>query len=165
VLGGSAGGVFVGRTITEHPDLFGTEVIAVGNVDSLRSETRANGTGNIPEYGTVTREDEFRALVAMSPYANVRPGTSYPAVLFEHGVNDSRVDVWVPRKLASRLAGASTTGRPVLSHLDFDAGHGAGSSREQTLERLADRSAFLLWQAGDPAWQPVAPPSGMARQR
>jgi len=49
--------------------------------------------------------------------------------------------------------------------LDFDAGHGAGSSREQTLERLADRSASLLWQAGDPDFQPVAPPSGMAPQR
>ena len=157
VMGGSAGGVFVGRAITERPDLFAAAVIAVGNVDSLRSETRANGAGNVPEYGTVTREDEFRALLAMSPYANVRPGTSYPAVLFEHGVNDSRVDVWMPLKLASRLAGASTSARPVLLRLDFDAGHGAGSTREQTLERLADRSAFLLWQAGIPAFQPVAP--------
>ena len=156
VMGGSAGGVFVGRAITERPDLFAAAVIAVGNVDSLRSETRANGAGNVPEYGTVTREDEFRALLAMSPYANVRPGTSYPAVLFEHGVNDSRVDVWMPLKLASRLAGASTSARPVLLRLDFDAGHGAGSTREQTLERLADRSAFLLWQAGIPAFQPVA---------
>jgi prolyl oligopeptidase len=165
VLGGSAGGVFVGRAITERPDLFGAAVIAVGNVDSLRSETCANGAGNIPEYGTVTRENEFRALLAMSPYANVRSGTSYPAVFFEHDVNDSRVDVWMPLKLASRLAGASTSGRPVLLRLDFDAGHGAGSSREQTLERLADRSASLLWQAGDPDFQPVAPPSGMAPQR
>jgi prolyl oligopeptidase len=165
VLGGNAGGVFVGRTITERPDLFGAAVIAVGNVDSLRPETRANGTGNIPEYGTVTKADEFRALLAMGPYASVRPGTSYPAVAFEHGVNDSRFDVWVPLKLASRLAAASTTGRPVLLRLDFDAGHGAGSSREPTLERLADRSAFLLGQTGDPALQPVAPPSGMARQR
>ncbi len=150
VMGGSAGGVFVGRAITERPDLFGAAVIAVGNVDSLRSETRANGAGNIPEYGTVTREDEFRALLAMSPYAHVTPGTRYPAVLFEHGVNDSRVDVWMPLKLASRLAGASTSGRPVLLRLDFDAGHGAGSSREQTLERLADRSAFLLVAGGRP---------------
>lgn len=165
VMGGSAGGVFVGRAITERPDLFGAAVIAVGNVDSLRSETRANGAGNIPEYGTVTREDEFRALLAMSPYAHVTPGTRYPAVFFEHGVNDSRVDVWMPLKLASRLAGASASGRPVLLRLDFDAGHGAGSSREQTLERLADRSAFLLWQAGVPDFQPVAQTTGAAPQR
>jgi len=78
-------------------------------------------------------------------------------VLFEHGVNDSRVDVWMPLKLASRLAGASTSGRPVLLRLDYDAGHGAGGTREATLARLADRWAFLLWQAGDPAFRPVAP--------
>ncbi len=157
VMGGSAGGIFAGRAITERPDLFAAAVIAVGNVDSLRSESRANGAANVPEYGTVTKEDEFRALFAMSPYANVRPGTPYPAVLFEHGVNDSRVDVWMPLKLASRLASASTSGRPVLLRLDYDAGHGAGGTREATLARLADRWAFLLWQAGDPAFRPVAP--------
>jgi prolyl oligopeptidase len=157
VIGGSAGGIFAGRAITERPDLFAAAVIAVGNVDSLRSESRANGAANIPEYGTVTREDEFRALLAMSPYANVRPGTPYPAVLLEHGVNDSRVDVWMPLKLASRLAGASTSGRPVLLRLEYDAGHGAGGTREAALERLADRWSFLLWQAGDPAFRPLAP--------
>ena len=105
VYGGSAGGIFVGRAITERPDLFRSAVIAVGNVDSIRSETRANGVANIPEYGTVKKEDEFRALLAMSPYANVKAGTSYPAVLFEHGVNDSprrRVDV-AEARLAHRV--------------------------------------------------------------
>jgi prolyl oligopeptidase len=165
VMGGSAGGIFVGRAITERPDLFGAAVVAVGNVDSLRSESRANGAANIPEYGTVTREDEFRALLAMSPYANVAPGTPFPAVLLEHGVNDSRVDVWMALKLASRLAAATTSGRPVLLRLDYDAGHGAGGTRAQSLARLADRWAFLLWRAGVPAFQPVAPGTtpGVAR--
>ena len=111
VLGGSAGGIFVGRAITERPDLFASAVIAVGNVDSIRSESRANGAGNVTEYGTVRIEEEFKALLAMSPYANVKPGTAYPAVLLEHGVNDIRVDVWMAAKLASRLAASTTSGK------------------------------------------------------
>jgi len=156
IMGGSAGGIFVGRAITERPDLYSAAVIAVGNVDSIRSETRANGAGNVPEYGTVTREDEFRALLAMSPYANVKPGARYPAVLFEHGVNDSRVDVWMATKLASRLAASTTGDAPVLLRLDYEAGHGVGSTRDQVQRQLADRWTFLLWRAGHPQFQPAA---------
>jgi prolyl oligopeptidase len=156
IYGGSAGGIFVGRAITERPDLFASAAIGVGNTDSLRSETRANGAGNIPEYGTFKREDEFKALLAMSPYANVRPQSSLPAVLFEHGVNDSRVDVWMTLKTASRMAAASTSGKPVLMRLEYDGGHGVGQTREQSQARTADRWAFFLWQAGKPEFQPVA---------
>ena len=154
IYGGSAGAIFVGRAITERPDLFGAAVIGVGNTDSVRSETRANGVGNIPEYGTVTREDEFRALVVMSPYANVKPGSRYPAVLFEHGVNDTRVDVWMTLKMGSRLAASSVSGKPVLMRLEYDAGHGIGATRDQAQQRLADRWSFFLWQAGVPEFQP-----------
>jgi prolyl oligopeptidase len=154
IYGGSAGGIFVGRAITARPDLFRGAVIAVGNVDSIRSETRANGAANIPEYGTVAREDEFRALLAMSPYANVKAETPYPAVLFEHGVNDSRVDVWMATKLASRLSAATTSKRPVLLRLDYEAGHGAGATRDQAQRQIADRWSFLLWQAGVAEFQP-----------
>jgi prolyl oligopeptidase len=156
IYGGSAGGIFVGRAITERPDLFGAAAIGVGNTDSVRSETRANGAGNVPEYGTVTREDEFRALLAMSPYANVKPGAAYPAVLLEHGVNDSRVDVWMSLKMGSRLAAASSSGKPVIMRLESDAGHGVGATRDQAQSRTADRWAFFLWRAGVPAFQPLA---------
>jgi prolyl oligopeptidase len=156
IMGGSAGGIFVGRAITERPELFSAAVIAVGNVDSVRSETRANGAANTHEYGTVTKEDEFRALLAMSPYANVKPRTTYPAVLFEHGVNDSRVDVWMSTKLASRLAANTTSDAPVLLRLDYDAGHGVGSTRDQAQRQIADRWSFLLWRAGVAEFQPAA---------
>ena len=155
VSGGSAGGIFVGRAITERPDLFSAAVVSVGNVDQIRSETRANGAANVPEYGTVTKEDEFRALLAMSPYANVKPGTPYPAVLLEHGVNDSRVDVWMSLKFASRLAASTTSGNPVLLRLDYDGGHGVGRTRAQGQAQVADRWSFLLWRAGHPDFQPA----------
>jgi prolyl oligopeptidase len=158
VYGGSAGGIFVGRAITERPDLFAAAVIAVGNTDSIRSETRANGAGNIPEYGTVTKEDEFHALREMSPYEHVKPGTRYPAVLFTHGINDTRVDVWMTLKMGARLAAATTSGKPVLMRLEAEAGHGPGATLAQAQGRMADMWSFLLWQAGAPAYQPKASP-------
>ncbi len=148
IVGGSAGGIFVGRAFTARPDLFAAAVVSVGNTDLVRSETRANGIANIHEYGTVKQEDEFRALLEMSPYANIREGVKYPAVLFEHGVNDSRVDVWMTLKTASRLAAATASGKPVLQRLEYDGGHGVGSTREQGQRRTADRWSFLLWQFG-----------------
>jgi prolyl oligopeptidase len=148
VYGGSAGGIFVGRAMTERPDLFAAAIISVGNSDLVRSETRANGVANIPEYGTVRKEDEFRALLQMSPYAQTRDGVKYPAALFEHGVNDIRVDVWMTLKMASRLAAATTSGKPVLQRLEYDGGHGVGATRSQSRERTADSWAFLLWQFG-----------------
>jgi prolyl oligopeptidase len=154
IYGGSAGGIFVGRAFTERPDLFGSAAMLVGNTDSVRSETRANGVANIPEYGTVKDEQEFKALLVMSTYNNIKADTKYPAVIFEHGVNDTRVDVWMTLKTGSRLAAATTSGKPVLMRLDYDAGHGIGSTREQAQRRTADRWAFFLWQAGVPGFQP-----------
>lgn len=154
IYGGSAGAIFVGRAITDRPDLFSAALIAVGNTDSVRSETRANGAGNVPEYGTVKKEDEFRGLLAMSTYANTKPGTRYPAILFEHGVNDARVDVWMTLKAGARFAAATTSGKPVLMRLEYDSGHGAGTTRDQAQSRLADRWSFFLWQAGIPEFQP-----------
>ncbi len=154
IYGGSAGGIFVGRAITERPDLFAAAVPSVGTFGGMRFEFTANGVVNVPEFGTVKKEDEFKALLEMSSYDHVKPGTKYPAVMFMHGVNDIRVDVWQSTKMASRLAPASTSGRPVLLRLEYDSGHGQGSTREQAQLRSADTWAFLLWQFGDPAFQP-----------
>jgi prolyl oligopeptidase len=154
--GGSAGGILVGRALTERPDLFAAALPSVPVLDTVRSETRANGVANIPEYGTVKKEDEFRGLLAMSSYQAVREGTRYPGVLLLHGVNDARVDVWQSSKFYARLSAAQAGSRPVLMRLDYEAGHGSGSSREQAQQRQADAWAFLLWQFGVPAFQPPA---------
>ena len=157
IYGGSAGGILVGRSITERPDLFAAAVSAVGVHDTIRSETRPNGVANVPEYGTVKKEDEFHALRAMSSYEHVRDGVAYPAVMLVHGVNDIRVDVWQSSKFAARLAAAGSGERPVLLRLDYDAGHGAGGTRRQQQERQADVWSFFLWQFGVPQFQPAAP--------
>ena len=155
VFGGSAGGIFVGRAITERPDLFAAGISSVGVLDTVRSELRANGVANVPEYGTVAREDEFRGLLAMSSYNALKNGTPYPAVMLTHGVNDIRVDVWQSAKFAARAQANPAQSKPVLMRLDYEAGHGGGSSRDQAQQRQADIWAFLLWQFGLPEFQPA----------
>lgn len=149
--GGSAGGMLVGRVLTERPDLFAAIVPRVGLHDTLRFETTGNGPGNTPEFGSVATREGFEALRAMSPYDHVKPGTAYPAVLFTHGVNDPRVDVWASTKMAARVMAATTTTQPVLLRLQYDAGHGVGNTKQQQLAEEADIEAFLWHQLGGAA--------------
>jgi prolyl oligopeptidase len=154
IWGGSAGGILVGRSMTERPDLFAAVVISVGVLDAVRAELTANGVPNIPEFGSHKTEAGFRALLEMSTYHQIRDGVKYPAVLFTHGVNDPRVEVWESTKTAARLLQASASGKPVLLRLDYESGHGVGSTKAQRNAERADILSFLLWQCGEPGFQP-----------
>lgn len=145
-MGGSAGGILVGRSITTRPDLFGAAVIQVGMLDAIRAETTTNGVPNIKEFGTVTEEDGFKGLLAMSAYHSVEDGVDYPATLLTHGFNDPRVNPWMSGKMAARMQAVSNGESPVLLRIDFDSGHGIGSTRSQVLEQYADIYSFLLAQ-------------------
>jgi len=148
IWGGSAGGILVGRAMTERPELFAVVVPEVGALDLVRAETTPNGVPNIPEFGTRKNEAGFRALLAMSTYHQIKDGVKYPAVLFTHGVNDPRVEVWNTTKTAARLMAATSSGKPVLVRLNYESGHGIGSTKSQVLDERADLFAFLLWQFG-----------------
>ena len=154
VMGGSAGGILVGRAITDRPELFGAAVDQVPASDMMRAEFSANGVPNIPEFGTVKTEEGFRGLFAMSAYHWVKDGVKYPAVLLTTGFNDPRVDSWEAGKMAARLQAATTSGRPILLRIDFDEGHGMGSTKKAQYEERADTFAFLFWQAGVKGFQP-----------
>jgi prolyl oligopeptidase len=154
ILGGSAGGITVGRALTERPDLFAVAIPQVGMLDFVRLQVMPIGPVNTVEFGDIRREDEFRALLAMSSYHHVKDGTRYPAVLFQHGVNDTRVNVGQSNKMAARLMAASTSGKPILLDLDYDSGHGQGMTKSQRQRLIAHYYAFLLWQAGHPDFQP-----------
>ena len=82
----------------------------------------------------------------MSAYAHVKDGTPYPAVLLTTGINDPRVDSWQAAKMTARLQAATSSGKPILLRVDYDAGHGFGSGRNQRDEELADQYSFALWQ-------------------
>jgi prolyl oligopeptidase len=151
--GTSAGGITIGRAVTSDPHLFAAALDVVGVSNALRSEFTPNGPPNIPEFGTVTNEVGFRALYAMDAYQHVVPGTPYPAVMLITGYNDPRVSSWELAKLTAQLQRASTSGRPILLRVDYDAGHGfLAASRTQSEQLLTDEFAFLLWQCGDPAF-------------
>ena len=153
--GGSAGGITIGRSITERPDLFAAAHISVGCTDMVRFETTLNGPPNIPEFGSTKDPAEFQALLRMSTLHQIKDGTAYPGVLLTHGINDPRVEPWISAKTTARLQAASSSGRPVLFRVDYHAGHGIGSTRAQRHAELADVWSFLLWQFGDPAFQPA----------
>lgn len=156
IEGGSAGGILVGGAMTARPDLFRVVLDDVGVSNALRSEFSENGPPNIPEFGSVATKDGFEGLYAMDALHHVKDGTAYPAVMLTTGVNDPRVPSWESAKMAARLQVASTSGRPVLLRVDYDAGHGIGSTREQRNHELADRLAFFFWQVGLPEFQPAA---------
>jgi len=144
IEGGSAGGITIGRSITERPDLFAAAIDAVPMSDALRVEFTPNGPPNIPEFGSVKTLPGFEDLYAMSPYHHVRDGTRYPAVMLTTGFNDPRVISWEPGKLAARLQAATASGKPILLRVDYEAGHGFGSTESQSQELQADEMSFLL---------------------
>ena len=155
IMGGSAGGITMGRSLTERPDLFAGVIDLVPAGNTLRSEFSPNGPPNIPEFGTVTTASGFKNLYEMDTIRHVKKGTQYPAVLVATGLNDPRVSPWEPAEVAAALQ-ASGSAKPVLLRIDEEAGHGVGSTKTQTDALTADWIAFVLWRAGSPEWQPKA---------
>jgi prolyl oligopeptidase len=144
--GRSAGGVAVGRALTERPELFAAVVSNVGWHNALRYVAEPNGYLGEAEWGSLDDRDGYLALKSVDSYQAVQDGVRYPAVLFTTGMLDPRVAPFHPAKMAARLQAASTSGKPVLLRVDFDAGHGMGSTRAQQDEEAADTYAFILAQ-------------------
>jgi prolyl oligopeptidase len=147
IEGGSNGGLLMGATLTQHPDLVKCVVSHVGIYDMLRVELSPNGAFNIPEFGTVKDPDQFKALLAYSPYHRVKDGTRYPAVLFLTGANDPRVDPMQSRKMTARLQAAYPTGTFLL-RTSASSGHGLGTALSERIEEKTDVYAFLFSQLG-----------------
>ena len=147
-MGGSMGGVLVGRAMTSRPELYGAVVSSVGNHNPVRNHRRANGPANYPEYGNPLDPEEFPYVLAMDSYYSVQDGVDYPPVLLMSGYNDSRVDPWMPGKMAARLQQANPGGGPFLMRVEFEAGHG-GVARSDIWHEQADEYAFLLWALAD----------------
>ena len=145
--GTSAGGITIGGALTQRPDLFTLCICNVGMMDAVRSEAGPNGAANTPEFGSVKDADGFKSLFAMDAYLHVKDGTPYPTVLLITGANDRRVDPWQLFKMTARLQAATSSKNPVLLRIDYDAGHGMGSSKTQRDLITADQAALLLSRA------------------
>lgn len=153
IFGGSAGGIAIGRALTERPDLFAGVIALVPGTNALRSEFSPSGPINIPEFGTTKTKEGFNNLYQMDTIQHVRAGVQYPPVMLTTGLNDPRVSPWEPAKLTAALQ-ASGTARPVLLRVDAEAGHGFGSTKSQDDALYADIWTFVFWRAGLPDWQP-----------
>lgn len=143
ITGTSNGGLLMGAVLTQRPQLAAAVVSKVGVYDLLRNELDANGVFNIPEFGTVRDERQFQALLAYSPYHQVR-AVRYPPLLLLTGANDSRVNPMHSRKMLARLQAANLARTPLLLRTSDGTGHGAGTPLSAQIEELTDAYAFTM---------------------
>lgn len=154
IMGGSAGGLLIGRAATSRPDLYRVAIPQVGNMNALRMEFTRNGPINIPEFGTIKVEEEFHALMEMDAMYNTKPGVRYPAQLVTAGWLDGAIDAFLPAKYVAKMQASNASLRPVFLHVDFEGGHTGASESDKALMQTAREYAFLLWQTGHPDFQP-----------
>lgn len=143
ISGRSNGGLLVGASITQHPELFGAAVAEVGVMDMLRFHRFTIGWGWTSDYGSADDPDQFRTLLAYSPLHNIRPGTHYPPTLITTGDHDDRVVPGHSFKFGAALQAAQAGDAPVIIRIDTDAGHGVGKPVSKLIDERADVLAFL----------------------
>lgn len=149
IHGGSNGGLLVGATMTQRPDLMAVALPAVGVLDMLRYHKFTAGAGWHTDYGTADDSPEmFRYLLGYSPLHNLKPGTSYPATMVTTGDHDDRVVPAHSFKFAAALQAAHAGEAPVLIRIETNAGHGAGKPTAMIIQEQADKWAFTLWNTG-----------------
>ena len=149
IRGGSNGGLLVGATMTQRPDLMKVALPAVGVLDMLRYHTFTSGAGWAYDYGTSEDSKEmFEYMKAYSPVHNVKQGIAYPATLITTGDHDDRVVPAHSFKFAAELQEKQVGDNPVLIRVETDAGHGAGTPVSKTIEQYADIFGFTLYNMG-----------------
>jgi prolyl oligopeptidase len=148
ILGGSNGGLLVGAAEVQRPELFGACIPVVGVLDMLRFQEFTAGQFWRDEFGNLEKQDEFQALLAYSPYHNVKDDVEYPATLIMTADTDDRVVPMHSFKFAAALQRAQAREAPILLRIESRAGHGAGTPVTKLIEAATDRYAFLIQVLG-----------------
>ena len=149
IRGGSNGGLLVGATMTQRPELMKVALPAVGVLDMLRYHTFTAGAGWAYDYGTAEDSKEmFEYLKAYSPVHNVKEGVEYPATMVTTGDHDDRVVPAHSFKFVAELQSKQQGTNPTLIRIETDAGHGAGTPVSKTIEQYADIFGFTLYNMG-----------------
>ena len=149
IRGGSNGGLLVGATMTQRPDLVKVALPAVGVLDMLRYHTFTAGAGWAYDYGTAQDSKEmFEYLKGYSPVHNVKEGVEYPATMVTTGDHDDRVVPAHSFKFAAELQSKQSGDNPTIIRIETDAGHGAGTPVSKTIEQYADIFGFTLYNMG-----------------
>jgi prolyl oligopeptidase len=159
ILGGSNGGLLVAAVEEQRPDLFAAAVPMVGVLDMLRFRDFTIGAAWESDYGSVDREDEFKAMLAYSPFQNVRAGIDYPPTLIVTADHDDRVYPAHSFKFGAAMQHADPSGKPILLRIETRAGHGQGMPTSKQIEEYADIYAFILHAVApaEPAPIPLRP--------
>ena len=148
IAGGSNGGLLIGATITQRPDLAKVAFPAVGVLDMLRYHKFTAGAGWAYDYGTSEESEEmFKYLLGYSPLHNVKDA-EYPATLITTADHDDRVVPAHSFKFAAMLQEHQKEKNPVLIRIETKAGHGAGTPTSKIIEQYADRWAFAYYNMG-----------------
>lgn len=149
IRGGSNGGLLVGATMTQRPDLMKVALPAVGVLDMLRYHTFTAGAGWAYDYGTSEDSEKmFKYLLGYSPVHNVKNGIKYPATLITTGDHDDRVVPAHSFKFAAELQDKQIGTSPTLIRIETNAGHGAGTPISKTIEQYADIYGFAFYNMG-----------------
>jgi len=148
IEGGSNGGLLMGASVTQRPDLFGAVLAYVGVMDMLRFDQFGQGAGWVGDYGVPHNPEDFKTLRAYSPYHNVHPGTRYPATMVITGDHDARVMPAHSFKFAAAMQNAQAGPAPILLRVRLSTGHGAGPTTSQLVAEKADAYAFLMENLG-----------------
>jgi prolyl oligopeptidase len=150
IRGRSNGGLLMGASITQRPDLFGAIWCGYPLLDMLRYQNFLFGRLWTTEYGNADNAKDFPYLLKYSPYQNVKPGTKYPAIMFFTGDSDTRVDPLHGRKMTALVQAANGGDRPILLHYSLKGGHSSGVSLTQLVDDEADELAFLWNETSAP---------------
>lgn len=154
VWGASAGGILIGRAITERPDLFGAAIVESGVLNPLRVEKSGNGGTSIKEYGDPKDPKEFKGVLEMDAYQHLKKDVQYPAMLICAGINDPRVAPWQSSKFSAKALASTSSDRPILLDIDYEGGHGGDITVLKRYTSLSEIFAFAFWQLGHPSYQP-----------
>jgi prolyl oligopeptidase len=148
IEGGSNGGLLTGAVLVQRPDLMRAVISSRPLLDMLRYHKFLIGQLWIPEYGSADDAEQFKYLYDYSPYHHIKKGINYPAVLFESGDSDTRVDPCHVRKMAAALQAATSSGNPVIQRIERNTGHGQGEPVSKMIAEMLDEWCFVFWQLG-----------------
>jgi len=153
ITGRSNGGLLMGASMTQRPDLFGAIFCGYPLLDMSRFQKFLVGRWWTTEYGSAENPQQADYILKYSPYQNVRPAVKYPAIMFFTGDSDTRVAPLHARKMAALMqatvmAEPEADRRPILLHYDVKNGHSAGISVDQLVSDMADEVGFLWNETG-----------------
>jgi len=148
IRGRSNGGLLMGASMTQRPDLFGAIWCGYPLLDMLRYQMFEMGRTWTTEYGSAENAKDYPYILKYSPYQNVKAGTKYPAIFFFTGDGDTRVDPMNARKMTPLMQTSTSSGRPILLYYSLKGGHSAGVSQTQLVQDYADEMSFLWTETG-----------------